>query len=92
MSLGALKDLSRRPDGLVANWTLDGGQDDGHLGRLGSGHLEVLAADPPSQGIQGPAVAGRDAVRDRTVRSGLRGPETPCRIWTGRMSTAVPEI
>jgi hypothetical protein len=39
VALRALEDLPRRPDGLVAHWALDGAEDDGHLGGVGSGHL-----------------------------------------------------
>lgn len=91
MALGALEDLPGRPDGLVTHRTLDGGKDDGHLGRLGAGHLEVLAADPASQGVQGAAVAGGDAVRDRTVSSGFRRSETARRIRIDRMAPPIPE-
>ncbi len=45
----ALKYFLWRPDGFVTDGTLDGAENNGHLGRIRAGRLEIVAADPSGQ-------------------------------------------
>ena len=90
MALGALENFLWRPDGLVTDRTLDRAEDDRHFGRLGSGRLKGVAADPPSQRLERSDVAGRNRLEDGAVAARLGRPVTSRRLIISAPSL-VPE-
>ncbi len=80
MALGTLENFLWRPDGLVTDRALDRAEDDRHFGRLGSGRLKVVAADPPSQRLERSDVAGRNRLEDGAVAARLGRPVTSRRL------------